>query len=330
MKPRSGASFAFFLPPIRLIRRFMVDASYKMSPACGNTLDTLQVFNIAFRNFTQEHKIITNDFKLPKINKLVMNAENDELDPNIPNQEIGISGEASNRDQVSSKSRLPTWLIVFISALVTVIAISLIFFIVWLYALNLECPQTAPNDLLHEILLFMSLVAATLLFYRRILKEMRNHYNDEQSQRDRHLFIMLICSNEQIQHAAAIMGDIIAKNIVKNMCQVPLTQKNIVSSIRSPGSININWKYQHQIPGNSGKDSARSDFAAVIFKNLEQFPFFIAEFEANEFTIHKDKMVVVAETIFEYNKFLATATYMTETEVNRICLYVDLVNGTTI
>ncbi|KAG9295531.1 hypothetical protein G9A89_016629 [Geosiphon pyriformis] len=73
-----------------------------MSPACGNTLDTLQVFNMTFRNLTQEHKIVTNipsnDFKLPKINNLDMNAENDEADPNIRNQEIGISGEPSNQD----------------------------------------------------------------------------------------------------------------------------------------------------------------------------------------------------------------------------------------
>ncbi|KAG9300895.1 hypothetical protein G9A89_015351 [Geosiphon pyriformis] len=123
MNPRSGASFA----------QFSRSAAFLI---CHNTLDTLQVFNMTFRNFTQEHKIVTNipsnDFKLPKINNLDMNAENDEADPNIRNQEIGISGEPSNQDQVSSKSRLPTWLIVFISVLVLAIAISLIFFGLWL------------------------------------------------------------------------------------------------------------------------------------------------------------------------------------------------------
>ncbi|KAG9296962.1 hypothetical protein G9A89_003676 [Geosiphon pyriformis] len=135
MTPRSGASFAQFSGS----DAFLIYGGcplQNMSPACGNTLDTLQVFNMTLRNFTQEHKIITNihsnDFKLPKINNLDMNAENDELDPNIRNQEIGIFGEQSNRDQVSSKSRLPTWLIVFISVLVTAIAISLIFFGLWL------------------------------------------------------------------------------------------------------------------------------------------------------------------------------------------------------
>ncbi|KAG9300893.1 hypothetical protein G9A89_015349 [Geosiphon pyriformis] len=172
-------------------------------------------------------------------------------------------------------------------------------------------------------------------------------------------------SNEQIQYPAAIMGDLIAKGIVKNTKphiqeQVPSffdTKEHCVIDVRvafsaisavslcllipSRGSgsmpsensikaqlwtklfqdtfligsesIDTNWEYQHQIPGNSRKDSARSDFTA-----------------ANGFTIHKDEMVVIAETIFEYNKFLATAPYTTEAEVNRTCLHVDLMNGTTI
>ncbi|KAG9296963.1 hypothetical protein G9A89_003677 [Geosiphon pyriformis] len=112
-------------------------------------------------------------------------------------------------------------------------------------------PQIPSNDPPHEILLFVSPVAATLLSYRRILEEMRNHHNEEQPQRGRHLSIMLTwsvvgwslftdlqststslpapsinvsllelvlkdSSNKQIQHGAAIIGDLIAKGIVKN------------------------------------------------------------------------------------------------------------------
>ncbi|KAG9300590.1 hypothetical protein G9A89_001233 [Geosiphon pyriformis] len=103
-------------PPVSVFPVDIATAKYFLywnePEICHNTLDTLQVFNMTFRNLTQEHKIVTNipsnDFKLPKINNLDMNAENDEADPNIRNQEIGISGEPSNQDQVSSKSRLPT------------------------------------------------------------------------------------------------------------------------------------------------------------------------------------------------------------------------------
>ncbi|KAG9302497.1 hypothetical protein G9A89_007201 [Geosiphon pyriformis] len=279
-------------------------------------------------------------------------------------------------------------------------------------------PQTPPNDPPtltmaenHEILLLMLPVTATLLPYRRILEEMRNHHTEEQSQRGRHLSLILTwsvvdwslftglqststslptpsinvpllelvlkdSSNEQIQRAVAIIGNLIAKDIVKTTKphiqeQLPSsfdTKEHCVNNVgvafsvissvllcslipcRGPGSkpskqlwtkifqdtfligsedIDTNWEYQPQIPGNSGKDSARSDFAAVVFTTLgQQFPFFIVEFEANGFSIHKDEIVVVA--VFEYNKFLATAPYMTEAEVNRTCLHVGLVNETTI
>ncbi|RUS30548.1 hypothetical protein BC938DRAFT_479259 [Jimgerdemannia flammicorona] len=96
-------------------------------------------------------------------------------------------------------------------------------------------------------------------------------------------------------------------------------------------NIDVNWEYHHQIPGNGGTGSARSDFAAVILNEADQqFPFFIVEFEANGLSVHKDAMVAIAETAFEYNRILAAAPYLSEDEVNATCLHIGLVNGTSI
>ncbi|KAG9295540.1 hypothetical protein G9A89_016638 [Geosiphon pyriformis] len=61
---------------------------------------------MTFRNLIQEHKIVTNipsnDFKLPKINNLDMNAENNEADPNIQNQEIVTIANLANHIYFSS------------------------------------------------------------------------------------------------------------------------------------------------------------------------------------------------------------------------------------
>ncbi|KAG9306426.1 hypothetical protein G9A89_003536 [Geosiphon pyriformis] len=199
--------------------------------------------------------------------------------------------------------------------------------------------------------------------------ESLNHHNDEQSQRGRHLSVMLTwsvvgwslftgfqststslptpsinvpllelvlkdSSNDQIQNAPAIMGDLIAKGIVKNT--KPHIQEQVPSSFDTKdhciidvgvaffaiSAVSLCSLIPSRGPGSSED---------VVFNNLEQqFPFFIVEFEANEFTIHKDEMVFVAETVFEYNKFLATTPYMTEAEVNRICLHIGLINGITI
>nr|CAG8434360.1 9385_t:CDS:2 [Entrophospora candida] len=73
--------------------------------------------------------------------------------------------------------------------------------------------------------------------------------------------------------------------------------------------IDVNCEYHHQILGNSGNGSARSDFTAVIFNSInQQFPFFIVEFETDGFVVHKDAITVV----------------------NATRLHIGLVNGTTI
>ncbi|RIA99968.1 hypothetical protein C2G38_2130683, partial [Gigaspora rosea] len=95
--------------------------------------------------------------------------------------------------------------------------------------------------------------------------------------------------------------------------------------------IDVNWEYHHQIPGNGGSGSARSDIAAVVFNDTDQqFPFFIAEFETDGFSVHKDEMVVAAEAAFEYNRILTAAYYLSEDEVNSSRLHIGLINGTTI
>src|SRR3954447_17486457 len=81
--------------------------------------------------------------------------------------------------------------------------------------------------------------------------------------------------------------------------------------------IDVNWEYHHQISGNGGNGSARSDFTAVIFNSIDrQFPFFIVEFETDGFVVHKDAITVVVETAFEYNRILASVYYLSEDEVN--------------
>ncbi|CAG8738545.1 15637_t:CDS:2, partial [Dentiscutata erythropus] len=95
--------------------------------------------------------------------------------------------------------------------------------------------------------------------------------------------------------------------------------------------IDVNWEYHHQIPGNGGSGSARSDIAAVVFNDTDQqFPFFIAEFETDGFSVHKVEMVVAAEAAFEYNRILTAAYYLSEDEVNSSRLHIGLINGTTI
>ncbi|CAG8525696.1 10490_t:CDS:2 [Funneliformis mosseae] len=95
--------------------------------------------------------------------------------------------------------------------------------------------------------------------------------------------------------------------------------------------IGVNWEYHLKIPGNGGCGSFRSDSAAIIFNGAnQQFPFFITEFENDGFAVHKDAVVVVAETAFEYNRMLTVAYYLSEDEVNATRLHIGLVNGTTI
>ncbi|CAG8477322.1 6122_t:CDS:1, partial [Cetraspora pellucida] len=95
--------------------------------------------------------------------------------------------------------------------------------------------------------------------------------------------------------------------------------------------IDVNWEFHHQISSNGESRSARSDFAAVVFNNTnQQFFFFIVEFETDGFLVHKDKIVVVAEAAFEYNRILTAVYYLSEDEVNSSCLHIGLINGITI
>ncbi|CAG8726861.1 12200_t:CDS:2 [Gigaspora margarita] len=56
---------------------------------------------------------------------------------------------------------------------------------------------------------------------------------------------------------------------------------------------------------NAGYGSTRSDFAAIVNNNNDlQFAFFLVEFEQNGFEVHKDDIVVVAEAVHEFNRYL--------------------------
>src|SRR3990170_7236702 len=50
------------------------------------------------------------------------------------------------------------------------------------------------------------------------------------------------------------------------------------------------WELHHQIPGDSGKGSARSDFTCIAISLItkEQYPFFISEFEVGGVQVPKD------------------------------------------
>ncbi|CAG8702809.1 11477_t:CDS:2 [Funneliformis mosseae] len=88
------------------------------------------------------------------------------------------------------------------------------------------------------------------------------------------------------------------------------------------------WELHHQIPGDSGKGSARSDFACVAtsLTTKEQYPFFILEFEVGGMQVHKDYAVVVAEASHALNRILSTHTY-SESEISLIRVHVALVNN---
>ena len=80
------------------------------------------------------------------------------------------------------------------------------------------------------------------------------------------------------------------------------------------------WELQHLISGNSGRGSARSDFAAIVTDhNHLQFPFFIVEFSRNGQEVHKDNIVAVSEAVYEFNYMLALGHNLSE-EINRICI----------
>ncbi|CAG8638122.1 10429_t:CDS:2 [Acaulospora morrowiae] len=167
--------------------------------------------------------------------------------------------------------------------------------------------------------------------------------------------ILMESRNKPIHHVVTILRNLITKEIVDDIS--PGFKKMARKIMESPGSkpsenhiksqmwakifsdtflidsddIDVNWEYHHQIPGNGGSGSSRSDIATVVFNDTDQqFPFFIAEFETDGFSVHKDEMVVAAEATFEYNRILTAAYYLSEDEVNSSRLHIGLINGTTI
>ncbi|CAB4495109.1 hypothetical protein RhiirA5_493892 [Rhizophagus irregularis] len=88
------------------------------------------------------------------------------------------------------------------------------------------------------------------------------------------------------------------------------------------------WELHHQIPGDSGKGSARSDFACVAISLItkEQYPFFILEFEVGGVQVHKDYAVVIAEASHALNRILSTHMF-SESEISLIRVHVALVNN---
>ncbi|CAG8437829.1 16833_t:CDS:2, partial [Funneliformis mosseae] len=88
------------------------------------------------------------------------------------------------------------------------------------------------------------------------------------------------------------------------------------------------WELHHQIPGDSGKGSARSDFTCIAISliTMEQYPFFISEFEVGGVQVHKDYAVVIAEASHALNRILSTHMF-SESEISLIRVHVALVNN---
>ncbi|KAF0547700.1 ran-binding protein 10 [Gigaspora margarita] len=88
------------------------------------------------------------------------------------------------------------------------------------------------------------------------------------------------------------------------------------------------WELHHQIPGDSGKGSSRSDFAcvAISLNTKEQYPFFILEVEVDGVWIHKDFAVVVAEAVSTLNRILSTYIIL-ESEISKVRVHVALANN---
>ncbi|CAG8588538.1 9073_t:CDS:2, partial [Ambispora leptoticha] len=106
---------------------------------CATPINTIQIFNMTSRNWTAAHNIVTNvpinNFTLPLINGLDLNAENDDTDANTgssdQNSTIPSQTSSNNSNTKETESQIPVWLIVFISCIVTgLICVVVIFFIV--------------------------------------------------------------------------------------------------------------------------------------------------------------------------------------------------------
>ncbi|RUS32084.1 hypothetical protein BC938DRAFT_476326 [Jimgerdemannia flammicorona] len=95
-------------------------------------------------------------------------------------------------------------------------------------------------------------------------------------------------------------------------------------------SIHRSWEY-HLVPGNAGKGSAKSDFAAItLAENGSHIVFFIADLEQGGFEIYTEYAVIACEAAFELNCILEMANHLTPDEVTTIKVHVALINGTSI
>ena len=70
----------------------------------------------------------------------------------------------------------------------------------------------------------------------------------------------------------------------------------------------------------------KSDFIVVILsKKIQQFSFFIVEFEQNRLEIHKDHAVVVSKMVFEMNYIFAMVQNLDN--VFELVIHVGLINN---
>ncbi|CAG8550624.1 10329_t:CDS:2, partial [Ambispora gerdemannii] len=120
------------------------------------------------------------------------------------------------------------------------------------------------------------------------------------------------------------------KLFIRKSCKCQLWAK-ILSDAFSMAGICFEpiWELHHFFPVNAGKGSGRSDFATVfISEDKCQYAFFMLEFEVDEFEIHKDHAVILAEAVFEMNRTLSAACNPSPNEVTAIRMHIALANDT--
>ncbi|CAG8619515.1 10381_t:CDS:2, partial [Ambispora gerdemannii] len=140
MKGRTGASFAQFSGSDAVLTYGGCSLS-NVVINCGTPFDTIQIFNMTLKSWTTEHNIVTNipsnNFKLPPINGLDLNAENDESDSNNgdsnKNQNNTQNSGNNNSDTGKSESRTYIWITVFISCIVTGLFCAMVIFLITRY-----------------------------------------------------------------------------------------------------------------------------------------------------------------------------------------------------
>ncbi|CAG8481782.1 3834_t:CDS:10 [Ambispora gerdemannii] len=145
MKGRIGASYAQFTGS----DSFLIFGGCTVEQ-CNAPLDTLQVFNMTTKNWTVEHASITkpissNNFTIPLVNGIDLNAEDDDTDNSIVNPSPSSNpnhGANANADANHSK-RTPTWLIVLISCIVTAVFFSFVFAGLWHLRNKMLGPRTS-------------------------------------------------------------------------------------------------------------------------------------------------------------------------------------------